>query len=162
DLRLLKMEYSENPNDPFVLFNLASIQLEFKHYKEALDLMQRSLKGSHPEDSIVRKLYAMMANCHRKMGQCNEAIQLCCEGRKLYADDAEILHVEAVARDESGDLAGAESCYCRLIDGREKGHYFASVADGLRGHISRHNLAVLLLKQKRYSEAETQWRLALI
>jgi len=149
DFRLLKMEYAENPDDPFVLFNLAAPHAEFKNHAEALTLMRRSLRLSDPQDSILRKLYAMMANCHRKMGQNSEAVQVCLANRKLYPDDAEMLHIEAIARDDSGDAAGAECCYRRLLDGRENGHYFASVADGLRGHISRHNLAVLLFKQKR-------------
>ncbi|HEV3144947.1 MAG TPA: tetratricopeptide repeat protein, partial [Gemmataceae bacterium] len=161
DFRLLKMDFAENTNDPFILFNLAAIHQERNNHAEALPFIKRSLELSAPQDSIVRKLYAMMANCHRKMGQNKEAVDVCLAGRKLYPDDPEMLHVEAIARDDSGDSAGAESCYRRLLDGRENGNYFASVADGLRGHISRHNLAVLLFKQKRYTEAEVQWRMAL-
>jgi len=161
DLRLLNMEHTENPDDPFVLFNLGSVYQELGQQAEAIPLLRKSLDRSHPDDSIVRKLYTLIAQCHRKLGQAGEALSVCQAGRRTYPDDAELLLVEAVARDESGDPAGAETCYRTLIEGRENEDHFASVADGLRGHLGRHNLAVLLLKQKRYTEAEVQWRMAL-
>jgi Tfp pilus assembly protein PilF len=49
-----------------------------------------------------------------------------------------------------------------LVDGCENGNHFTSVADGLRTYLGRNNLAILLLKQKRFAEAEAQWRMALM
>jgi len=44
--------------------------------------------------------------------------------------------------------------------GRDDQH-FASVATGLRGYVTRHNLAVRYLQAGRLEEAEAQWQLAL-
>jgi len=41
------------------------------------------------------------------------------------------------------------------------GEYFASMATGLRGHLTRYNLAALYREQGRDAEAEGQWRAAL-
>jgi GT2 family glycosyltransferase/Flp pilus assembly protein TadD len=162
NLRLLNMDFSENPDEPFILFNLGSVYDELKRPADALPLLSRSLELSHPDDSIVRKLYAMIANCQRRLGRPNEAVKACQTGRQRYPDDPELLLIEGLARDQAGDINGSESAYRRLVDGRENGNHFTSVAEGLRRHLGRHNLAILLLKQKRFAEAEAQWRMALM
>jgi tetratricopeptide (TPR) repeat protein len=126
---------------------------------EALPLLERSLARSDPGDSIVRKLYYMIVQCHRQLGQPAEALAACRRGRSYYAQDAELLSQEAQLRAEQGDGAGAEACYLQLLAGPEAAH-LASVPIGLNGYITRHNLAVLYHQQGRLAEAETQWRAA--
>jgi GT2 family glycosyltransferase/Flp pilus assembly protein TadD len=161
DLRLLEIELKELPDHPFTLFNLGQAYRDIGRPEEALPFLQRSIALSDPGDSIVRKLYAMVAACHRQLGKPAEALQACLEGRKLYPDDEELLFTEALARREMEDLTGAESCLRRLIDGRETGDHLSSVADGLRGYLGRHYLADLLMVQNRDTEAEALWRTAL-
>jgi hypothetical protein len=60
DFRLLGLEHAENPGDPFVLFNLGMILHEWGRCDEALPYLNESLRQSHPTDSIVRKLYALI------------------------------------------------------------------------------------------------------
>ncbi len=59
DSRILREELAERPDDPFTLFNLGSIAIERTEWNEALGYLKRSLAGSAPSDSIVRKLYAL-------------------------------------------------------------------------------------------------------
>ncbi len=61
DERILGEELAERPDDPFVLFNLGAIAIERQDWREALELLRRSLAGSAPSDSITRKLYALIA-----------------------------------------------------------------------------------------------------
>lgn len=157
DIRLLELEDREHPDDPFTLFNLGSVYQELGKQKEALEYLRRSLNRSQPGDSIVRKLYALIAQCHRLLGQHAEARAACAEGREFYPDDAELLFQEALARREQEDRAGAEACLLRLIHGTEDAH-FASVDTGLRGHKARHNLAVQYQDEGRLAEAEAQWQ----
>ncbi|MBL8796721.1 MAG: glycosyltransferase, partial [Planctomycetia bacterium] len=160
DLRLLGLEHAEQPDDPFTLFNLGSVYQEIGKVNEAIPLLRRSLERSQPGDSIVRKLYALIAQCHRQLGQRPEALAACQEGRRLYADDGELLFVEAQLRRELNDRAGAEGCLLQLLNGRE-GLHFASVATGLRGYKARYQLAVVYFEQGRHAEAEAQWRAVL-
>jgi tetratricopeptide (TPR) repeat protein len=69
DLRLLQMEDAEHPDDPFTLFNLGSVYQELGQLEEAVALFRRSLERSQPGDSIVRKLYALLAQRLRQLGQ---------------------------------------------------------------------------------------------
>jgi glycosyltransferase involved in cell wall biosynthesis/predicted Zn-dependent protease len=160
DLRLLKLEQAERPDHPFTLFNLGSSYLDLGRPAEALPFLQRSLQRSSPGDSIVRKLYYLIVQCHRRLGQAAEALEVCRGGRGLYPQDAELLNQEAQLRSEQGDLAGAETCFLDLLGGQDGAH-FASIPEGLRGHITRHNLAVIYRQQGRLAEAEAQWQAAL-
>jgi GT2 family glycosyltransferase/tetratricopeptide (TPR) repeat protein len=157
DLRLLHLENEEKPDDPFTLFNLGSVYQELGRYSESLPLLRRSLERSHPKDSIVRKLYALIAACHRGLGQPPEALAVCKEGRTHYPDDAELLFAEGVLCLGQDDLPGAEACLTRALAGQE-GDHFASVDAGLKGYKTRHNLAVVYHRQGRHAEAEAQWR----
>jgi GT2 family glycosyltransferase/tetratricopeptide (TPR) repeat protein len=160
DLRLLKLEETEQPNHPFTLFNLGSVYQEMGQTAEALTLFRRSLAGSQPDDSIVRKLYALIAQCHRQLGQPQEALASCQQGRGHYPDDVELLFQEGVVRRERGDHGGAEACWLRLLGSKDAEH-FGSVAVGLRGYKTRHNLALLYQEQGRLAEAEMHWQAAL-
>jgi tetratricopeptide (TPR) repeat protein len=123
--------------------------------------LDASLSKSHPKDSIVRKLYSLLAQCHRRAGSPKDALERCRAGRAIYPDDAELLFIESYLLKENNDLRGAEELMLRLIRGREEEH-FGSVATGLRGHVARHNLACLYFDTGRFREAESQWRAALV
>ncbi len=156
----MKLDHDEKPDEPFNLFNLGCVYQELGSTAEALRCLHGSLTRSQPTDSIVRKLYALIASCHRQLGQPEQALAACTAGRVHYPDDAEILFHEGLVRRELHDPAGSEAAFLRLLSGQEKAH-FASVETSLRGSKARHNLAVLYLEQGRLAEAEAQWRAAL-
>jgi GT2 family glycosyltransferase/tetratricopeptide (TPR) repeat protein len=160
DLRLLELENADNPHDPFTLFNLGSVFQELGHPAEALGFLRDSLERSHPSDSIVRKLFALIVQCNRQLGQGDEALAACESGRAHYPEDAELLFQEALLGRERGELGRAETCFLQLLKDCEAAH-FASVDSGLRGFKARHNLAVLYFAQGRLAEAEAQWRAGL-
>ena len=160
DLRLLQIEHAERPDHPFTLFNLGMTYLDLKRAAEALPLLQRSLDRSAPSDSIVRKLYYMIVQCYRQMDKKDEALMACRKGREVYPQDAELLAQEGLLLNDRNDLAGAEQCYLQLLNDRESPH-FSSVPVGLNGYLTRHNLAVVYMRQNKPADAETQWRAAL-
>jgi glycosyltransferase involved in cell wall biosynthesis len=160
DLRLLHLERAEKPEDPFVLFNLGSIAQELGQFREAVSFLQRSLELSHPRDSIVRKLYALLAQCHRHLGQNGLALAACRKGRECYPDDVELLFQEGLALRERGERTGARACWLALLQPQRHDH-FASVDTGLTGYKVRHNLAQIELEEGRLAEAERHWRAAL-
>ena len=160
DLRLLRLEDQDRPDHPFTLFNLGSIHNELGRPAEALPLFRRSLERSHPKDSIVRKLHALIVQCHRQLRQPAEALAVCRAGRTDYPDDEELLYLEAALLREQGDQSGAVVCLERILQ-LPPGDHFASVDTGLRGYKTRNNLAELLRDLGRVDEAESHWRAAL-
>jgi glycosyltransferase involved in cell wall biosynthesis/tetratricopeptide (TPR) repeat protein len=160
DLRLLRLEESEQPDNPFTMFNLGSVTQELGRPEEALPYLRRSLAGSHPNDSIVRKLYALIVGCHRALKQPNEAVAACAEGLQVCPGDTELLYLDAVLRRDQRDMARAEASLLRLLHERP-GEHFASVDPGMRGYKARHLLGVVYFEQGRLGEARTQWQAAL-
>jgi tetratricopeptide (TPR) repeat protein len=160
DFRLLELDLADHPDDPFILFNLGWALEQQDRPAEALPCLRRSLERSQPGDSIVRKLYTLVMECHRRLGQPAAALAACQEGRRYYPDDAQLLFQEALLRHAQGDRAGAERCLLRLLTTQDEPH-FASVAEGLRGYKARHQLALLYQEQGRLAEAEAQWRTVL-
>jgi GT2 family glycosyltransferase len=148
DLRLLKLDERDRPGDPFTLFNLGCVSSELGDYPAAVAALRRSLAGSHPNDSIVRKLYAMLVQCHARAGDPQAAAAACAEGRGHYPDDAELLFLAAGLAREGRDVVAAEALDRQLVGGRE-GDHVASVDAGLRAVKGRHNLAVLLAETGR-------------
>jgi tetratricopeptide (TPR) repeat protein len=159
DLRLLHLEDTDNPNNPFAHFNFGSIYQELGRHAEALEHLERSLRLSHPSDSIVRKLYAKLAHCRRKLGRMEDALQTCQQGRSLYADDVELLLEEGLARFHLKDLLGARRCLERLLETPPEEH-FDSVDTGIRGYLGRYNLGVVCAEEGNLAEAEANWRAA--
>jgi glycosyltransferase involved in cell wall biosynthesis/Flp pilus assembly protein TadD len=160
DLRLLQLELAEQPEHAFTLFNLGSVYQELGRTAEALGFFRRSLAQSAPTDSIVRKLYALIAQCQRGLGQKAEALETCCAGRELFADDLELLFQEALARRALGETRLAIALWEQCLVPR-KPEYFASVNTGLGGHITRHNLAGAYFEMQQPQQAEHHWREAL-
>jgi GT2 family glycosyltransferase/Flp pilus assembly protein TadD len=158
DLHLLQLNLAEAPDEPFCLFNLGSILQEQGKYAEAIPALRRSLARSGPSDSIVRKLYALIASCHRALGQHKEALATFAEGRSVCPGDAELLFSEARLLADLGDFRAAEASCLELLATRP-GQHFASVIPGLREFRGRELLATIYDRQQRHQEALAQWRL---
>jgi glycosyltransferase involved in cell wall biosynthesis len=136
NLRLLLLDHRERPGEPYILFNLGWTHAALGRSREAIGFLRDSLKRSHPGDSIVRQVYAILASCHEHLGETSEALRACQEGRHYYPDDAQLLMHEANLLRAQNDLAGAVACLRRLIEAKEAPH-FASVPDGLRSQAYR-------------------------
>jgi tetratricopeptide (TPR) repeat protein len=160
DSRILREELEERPDDPFVLFSLGSIAIERQEWREALALLGRSLAGSAPTDSITRKLHALIARAHQMLGEPSEALAACVAGLEADPDDAELLFREAVVRRQTGDGDGARRCWERILTLRRP-EKFASVDQGIYGHLTRRNLAALAADRGDPAEAARQWRAVL-
>jgi tetratricopeptide (TPR) repeat protein len=160
DLRLLEMEYAEQPHDPFTLFNLGQTFAEMRQFDRAEALIQESLERSHPSDSIVRKLYVLLCNCRLAQGKAELALQTCLKGQGVCPNDAELLFLEGLLRQEMNDLHGARAALLRLL-GTPDNADFASVAEGLRGHLGQHHLAWVCFRLGEDVEAESLWNAVL-
>ena len=128
--------------------------------------LQRSLRGSAATDSIVRKLYALLARCHQMLGDLPSALAACAEGLRLDPDDAEIHFRKAILHRKAGQPAEAEACWRRILT-LKRPDQFCSVDQGIYGHLTLRNLAVLATRLEPRSpsaataEAQRLWQLVL-
>jgi tetratricopeptide (TPR) repeat protein len=156
DTKILKRELDDRPNDPFVLFNLGAIAVERRDWNEALDFLRRSLAGSAPSDSIVRKLFALLARTHQMMGDARGALAACAKGIELDPKDAELWFRKGMVHRHRGESAEAEKCW-RLILTLKRPDQFCSVDQGIYGHLTRRNLAILAIERGDQAEARLLW-----
>ena len=156
NVKILRRELEERPDDPFVLFNLGASAVERSEWHDALGFLGRSLSGSAPTDSIVRKLYALIARVHQMMGNSQEALRTCALGLKLDPEDAELWFREAVVHRHRGEAAEAERCWRRILD-LKRPDQFCSFDQGIYGHITRRNLAALAAERGDHVEVERLW-----
>ena len=161
DANILKREHQERPDDPFVCFNLGAIAVERQNWEEALGFLNKSMARSAPSDSIVRKLYALIARAHQMMGNSQAAIQTCLEGLKLDPQDAELWFRKAVVHRHRGEPAEAEKAWRRIL-GLKRPDQFCSVDQGIYGHLTRRNLAALAAERGDRQECERLWRGVLV
>jgi tetratricopeptide (TPR) repeat protein len=185
NLRLIRMEDAEHPDDPFTLFNLGWAYLALNRTEEAVPVLQRSLKVAQPGASIVHKLYALLATAHRQLQQPDAALAACRAGLARTPGDAELIFLEGMLLQDRGDYGGAENCFRQLLpDAGAVGRIddptshpgpsapplgasvfgtpsFGSLELGLRGHHARFRLAQVLAAQGKSAEAEALWRVIL-
>jgi glycosyltransferase involved in cell wall biosynthesis len=157
DSKILRAELAERPDDPFVLFNLGAIAVEWRDWPRALDYLRQSLARSAPTDSITRKLYALIARAHQTLGEPQQALGACAAGLAVDPDDAELMFREAVVRRHMGDRDGAERCWRRILT-LKRPEQFASVDQGIYGHLTRRNLAALAAERGDHDQARKLWQ----
>ena len=151
---------AERPDNPFVLFNLGAIAVERQDWSTALGHLQRSLRGSAPTDSIVRKLFALIARCHQMLGDVPSALGACSEGLRIDPSDAEPHFRKAVLHRKAGQPAEAEACWRRILT-LKRPDQFCSVDQGIYGHLTLRNLAVPAEERGDRAEARRLWKMVL-
>jgi tetratricopeptide (TPR) repeat protein len=137
--------------------NLGSIAIERKDWNAALNFLNHSLAGSAPTDSITRRLFALIARGHQMLGNFDAALSACADGLRLDPDDAELLFRQAVLYRSSGHPAEAEACWRRILRIRRPDR-FCSVDQGIYGHLTLRNLAVLAEERRDHAEAASLWQ----
>jgi tetratricopeptide (TPR) repeat protein len=156
DRAILRSELAERPGDAFVLFNLGQVALDVGELPEALDCLRRSLAASAAGDSIARKLNALIARTHQLSGQPEAALAACAAGLAAHPDDAELLFRKGVLHRLRNEPAEAAACWQHLLTLRRPDH-FASVDEGIYGHVTRRNLAVLAEERGDPAAARSLW-----
>jgi glycosyltransferase involved in cell wall biosynthesis len=157
DIRLLRVDLEDHPNDPFILFNLGAIAVERRDGHEALGYLERSLAGSAPTDSIVRKLFALIARSHQMLGDTREVLRACARGLALDPDDAELWFRKAVVHRHRGESAQADQSWRRILS-LHRPNEFCSLDQGIFGHLTLRNLAALAAERGDQADVERLWQ----
>jgi hypothetical protein len=156
DAGILHQELKDRPDDPFVLFNLGAIAIEWGDGPKALEYLRRSLSRSAASDSITRKLFVLIARAHQMTGDTGAALRSCAEGLSLDPQDAELWFRKGVLHRHRGESAQAEACWRRIL-GLRRPEQYCSVAPGIYGHLTLRNLAALAAERGDRAEAVRYW-----
>jgi tetratricopeptide (TPR) repeat protein len=157
DLHLLRLDTGDRPDHPFVLFNLGMTLADAGEHMQAVDALGRSLLVSSPQDSHVRKAYALAVASLMQLGRHAAAAEVCRKGFALFPQDPEILFRKAMVAHQLGKLEEAEQAYLKALSNQD-GRHFASKDRGIVGFKARHNLALVYMDMRETAKAQTQWR----
>lgn len=156
DFKLLHLDLQERPDHPFVLFNLGMTYADAKQFDEADRWLTRCLAVSQPQESHVRKAYALLLSVLYQQARHAEADTVCVRARQLYPDDKELLFRQAMLQHALGRLEEAAATYREVLEAPAERH-FASVDSELAGIKARHNLAVVLGDLGAWNAAVCEW-----
>jgi GT2 family glycosyltransferase/tetratricopeptide (TPR) repeat protein/2-polyprenyl-3-methyl-5-hydroxy-6-metoxy-1,4-benzoquinol methylase len=157
DLRLLELELAERPEHPFTLFNLGMTHVHASRFAEAAGYLRRGIARSGPEESHLRKAFALLVYAEMRLKHHDAALEACRQGRAMFPRDVELRFREGVLLHELGRLEEARRAYRDVLESREERH-FSSVDRSLSGFKARQNLAVVANDLGELAEAEEQWR----
>ncbi|MEX2118233.1 MAG: glycosyltransferase [Pirellulales bacterium] len=161
DLRLLRADLRERPKHPFILFNLGMTFDEMGRHAKAVRYLWRSLAASAPQESQIRKVYALLVNSLAQDGQLDSALAACREGLEKFPDDAELLFRLGTTQLQQGQAAEAVGTFKRLLILPPE-RYLCSYDRGIRGFKARQNLAVAYEGTGDLGAAEDQWRVIIV
>lgn len=160
DLRLLEMELGERPDHPFVLFNLGMTYADMEETEQAAAYLEKCLLVSTPDESHVRKAYALLVGCLTQLRRDSEARRVLGRGQELFPEDPELWFRLGALEQQGKNHDEAIKAY-RTALSSQPNRYFMSRDRGITGYKARHNLAGVYRELGRLDLAELQWRLAL-
>jgi glycosyltransferase involved in cell wall biosynthesis len=157
NLALLNKELAERPNDPFIYYYLGTLAFERKLWQEELGYYILSLAKWGTSQSIACKLYAMIAWTNQILLRYDESLRVCNEGLHHFPVDAELWFRKAVSLRYLRKPAEAEACWKRVLElGRPQNFY--NVDQGIYGHLTHHNLAIIAEERGDQAAALLHWR----
>lgn len=159
DLRILEKDLAERPGHPFVLFNIGMTAYHTKDFSKAESALRECLERSGPQESTVRKVYAMLAGCRLEQGDVSGAREWVERGLTLHPHDPELLFRAGIIYRESGELEKARQSYLTLLSAREVGH-IDSLDVTMTGFKAHHNLALIYQDEGNWQGAERHFRTA--
>jgi glycosyltransferase involved in cell wall biosynthesis len=116
NLRLLELDTVDQPDDPFVLFNLGRTQLRLDQVSASIAPLTHSIERLPAGNSfLVQTAYALLIEALCRLGQTTESFRFVQEGRRRFPDNTELLLADGVVRRELGDLSGAEACLVQVL-----------------------------------------------
>jgi len=157
DFKLLRLELKEQPGHTFTLFNLGMTFADSKKYRKAVRALERSLVASHPGESHVRKIYALLVSSLKELGRAEEARRCCQQGLALFPKDPELHFRSGLLYHDAKRLRQAEQDYLAALANDDETH-FASLDRGITGYKTRQNLAVVYAEMGALHKAEHQFR----
>ncbi|WP_437207257.1 tetratricopeptide repeat protein [Planctomicrobium sp. SH664] len=160
DFRLLELELADRPEHPFTLFNLGMTHADAGDHAQAINYLQCCLEVSPPQDSHVRKAYALLLGSLMQARRFEEAWTASEQGLQLFPDDKELLFRRAMLLHQFGRLHAAKQTYLRILNEPVE-RQFSSVDVGITDYKARHNLAVVYEDLGQLDEAEMQWQMIL-
>ena len=154
DLRLLRMDYATNPEDPATLFLLGTTYLRTGQAHQALAHLLKSLQQVKSRGDWVRRLYALIVETLSRLGRREEAFGFTTEALVSFPADVEIMTRRAELLCDFGDLIGAEQTLLELLRAPRATYLLHGASTYHDGREARALLGRIYREMQRFEQAE--------
>jgi len=90
DRRLLWLDLISDPHNPFYNFNLGMTNMYHGRLRSAKGWLRRALKYCRPQETILRKIYALLGITETQLGHPERALAILQEGLSRVEEDPEL------------------------------------------------------------------------
>jgi tetratricopeptide (TPR) repeat protein len=154
-LRLLRMDYAVNPNDPSTLFHLGMSLRRTPQAEEAAAHLRRLLELGNAPTGFIRWACDALVQIALCAGRCEEGIQWALYGLTRFPQDEQLLFSLAKAHFTLQQYPQAASALTQLLAAPpQRNMMFESPAE-LRTKLAPRLFGTVRRLQKEYSEAES-------
>jgi len=160
DSKLLQLDLAERPDHPFVHFNIGMTAHYMGEFEIAIDALRKSIELAAPNESHVRKSYALWGQSLRSLGRDDEARACLEQGLQAVGADPEIEFYLAQLDSAQQDHMSAIQRYESVLKANLS-NTFSSVDQGILGYKTLHNLAAEHWAMGDYSAAKSRWEQSL-
>jgi glycosyltransferase involved in cell wall biosynthesis len=117
NLRLLKLEDADHPDDPLTQFNLGRTIMRLGQLEASLPVLRQAIDRL-PEDAafMTRTAYALSIEALCRLKRTQPAFEICREARMRFPQDPELLLAEGLVLRDLGNRAGAVASLERLLE----------------------------------------------
>lgn len=154
DLRLLRMDYTLDPQDAATLYHMGLTQRKIGNHEGALSSFLLGLKYVRSQGDWVRGLYAAASECCGQLGRHEDAASIAKQGLEVFPRDTALLTILANSLCQLGDLGGAERLLLRAVAYPADEIFLCHDATMANGQQALVMLGWVYCDQGRYLEAE--------
>lgn len=156
NLRLLREELRDHPDDAHVLLHLGLTHMLRQEVAEALPVFQKAASVVQPYEPTAATVFAQLGKCWRVGGQPQQGLRVIEHGRRYHPHQPELIAEQSELCWSMGDFDGAERCLLELMNPVSSSEFSHGI-EGQHDVIAIHRLAVIRLEQGRFDEAEALW-----
>jgi tetratricopeptide (TPR) repeat protein len=156
DLRLLRIDFATDPENPSTLFHLGCAHLRLGQHEPALTYLLMALKhaGASPGD-WVRRLYTVASETLTKLARHEEALALASEGLRRFPLDPELVLRRADLLWDLDQLGAAQRQLEEFLASSTSAvHLYHGAEDTFNRRGARSMLACILRSQRQFESAQ--------
>lgn len=155
DFGLLKLDLRENPNHPFVLFNIGMTYHYTGDHARAARWLRKCIGASPAGQTHLSRAYVMLGASLRELGSAEDALRTFDTACARGATDPELHFQRGITFAKVGDFANAKAEYLKAVQ-FDVSARLTGFDTAVTGYKSFHNLGVVCLQQGNYREAK-EW-----
>jgi predicted Zn-dependent protease len=154
DLRLLRMDYATDPDNPVTLFLLGTTYMRIGQPHQALAHLLKSLQRVQSRGDWVRRLYALIVDALLRLGRREEAFGMTTEALAKFPLDVELTTRRAELFCDFGDLGSAERALTELLRAPRSSYMLHGASTYHDGREARALLGRIYRETQRFEQAE--------